>query len=133
MIHPLLTIIAKAGDACNFPPSSFFGFPRWYEYLPGVQALVDPSNPGSGTNCVPQLTNFNNIWLIAAAIISILLRIAALAAVGFIIYGGIGYITSQGDPESTGRAKGTIVNAMVGLAIAVMAAAIVTFIAGRFN
>jgi hypothetical protein len=129
----LLHFFAQAGDSCNFSGSSFFGFPRWYEYLPGVQALVDPANPSSGTNCVPQLTNFNNIWLIVAAIIGILLRVAALAAVAFVIYGGISYITSQGDPEPTARAKGTLVNALVGLAIAVMAAAIVTFIAGRFT
>lgn len=126
-------LFAKAGDACNFSGGGFFGLPRWYEYLPGVQAWVDPSNPSAGTSCVPQLSNFNNIWLIGAAIIGILLRIAAIAAVGFVIYGAITYITSQGDPDSTGRAKNTIVNALVGLAIAVMAAAIVAFIAGRFN
>lgn len=129
----LLNFFAAAGDNCNFGSStSFFGFPRWYEYLPGVQTLSDPSNPHSQLSCTPQLTNFANIWLILAAIIGILLRVAALAAVGFVIYGGISYITSQGDPEPTAKAKGTIVNALVGLAIAVMAAAIVTFVAGRF-
>jgi hypothetical protein len=134
MMNTLFFFAAQAGDNCDLSGhNGFFGFPRWYEYLPGVWSLTDPGNPHSGLNCSPQLTDLANIWLIAAAVIGILLRVAALAAVGFVIYGAIGYITSQGDPEPTARAKGTIVNAMVGLAIAVMAAAIVTFIAGRFT
>jgi hypothetical protein len=70
-----------------------------------------------------------DIWLIVAAIIEIALRIAAIVAVIFIIYGGFSYTTSQGDPEGTAKARGTIVNALIGLAVAVMAAAIVSFIA----
>ncbi len=130
----LLTLFAKAGDACNpAGGGSFFGFPHWYEYLPGAQVLTDPSNPGSQLACTPRLDDFSNIWLIVAAVIEILLRVAALVAVAFVIYGGISYITSQGEPDATGRAKGTIVNALVGLAVAVMAAAIVAFIAGNLK
>lgn len=103
-----------------------FGFPTWYAYLPGT------TDPNSGL-CSPKLTGLNSIWLIAAAVIEIMLRVAALVAVAFVIYGGIGYITSQGEPEATGKAKSTLVNALVGLAIAVMAAAIVTFIAGSIS
>ncbi len=99
---------------------SFLGFPKWYKYLPAV--------PGSYP-CSPQVTSLTDIWLIVAAIIEILLRISALLAVVFVIYGGFSYTTSQGDPEATGRAKNTLVNALVGLAIAVTATAIVSFIA----
>lgn len=99
--------------SCN---TDFFGFPTWYKYL---------SHP----NCQPQITSLNDIWLIVAAIIEIALRIAAIVAVVFIIYGGFNYTTSQGDPESTAKAKSTLVNALVGLAVAVMAAVIVSFIA----
>lgn len=95
---------------------AFLGFPTWYQYL-----------PGGGPQ--PQIQHLTDIWLIVAAIIEILLRVAAIVAVIFIIYGGFSYTTSQGDPEATGRAKGTLVNALVGLAVAVMAAAIVSFIA----
>ncbi|HVI60913.1 MAG TPA: hypothetical protein VM535_02010 [Candidatus Saccharimonadales bacterium] len=129
----LVTFFAGVGDSCNFPGGGFFGIPRWYEYLPGVLAFKDPANPGAGTICTPQLSDLTNTWLIAAAVIEILLRIAALVAVAFVIYGGFNYMTSQGEPDATGRAKGTVVNALIGLAIAVMAAAIVTFIAGRVN
>lgn len=104
--------------------SSFFGFPTWYEYLPGA---TDKQG-----HCAPTISGINDVWLIVAAVITILLRIAAMVAVAMIVYGAISYVTSQGEPDKTGQAKGTIVNALVGLALAVMAGVIVSFIAGGF-
>ena len=101
------------GSIYNF---AFLGFPTWYEYL---------NHP----NGHPQLQGLTDIWLIVAAVIEILLRVAAIVAVIFIIYGGFSYTTSQGDPEGTGRAKSTLVNSLIGLAVAVTAAAVVAFIA----
>ncbi len=106
--------------ACD-SKSSFLDFPTWYEYL---QCNSDNS---------PILNNINDIWLIVAAIIEILLRVAALVAVGIIIFAGVEYTTSQGEPEKTGRALKTIISAAIGLAICVLAAVIVSFIAGSFN
>jgi Type IV secretion system pilin len=103
----------------------FLFFPTWYKYLNGV-------NDANGL-CTPQISGINDIWLIVAAIVEILLRIAALAAVGFVIYGGFGYLTSQGEPDKTAKARSTIINAMVGLVIAISAAAIVNFIAGKIT
>lgn len=103
--------------ACH---TDFFGFPTWYKYL-DLQS------------CQPQIHSITDIWLIVAAIIEICLRVAAIVAVVFIIYGGFNYTTSQGDPEGTAKAKSTLVNALVGLALAVTAAAIVSFIAKSIN
>lgn len=102
--------------ACTKTSTSII-FPTWYEYL-------------SCTNSQPQLTNINDVWLIVAAVIEILLRVAALVAVGIIIYAGIQYSTSQGNPETTGKALNTLISAAAGLAICILAAVIVTFIAG---
>jgi hypothetical protein len=101
--------------------SNFLAFPNWDSYL-------QCSSNGS-----PQLTSLSDIWLILAAVIEILLRIATLAAVGVIIYAGIKYSTSQGNPEETGKALNTIISAAVGLVICIFAAVIVTFIAGSFH
>jgi hypothetical protein len=62
-----------------------------------------------------------------------LLRVAGMLAIVFIIYGGIRYITSQGEPETTKSARGTIINALIGLAITVAAAATIQFIANSFG
>jgi hypothetical protein len=103
----------------------FLFFPTWYKYLDGT--------PDANGLCTPKITGINDLWLIVAAIIEILLRVAALAAIGFIIYGGFEYLTSQGEPDKTTRARGTIINALVGLVIAISAAAIVNFIAGSIS
>ena len=50
-----------------------------------------------------------------------------------VIYGGIEFIMSQGEPDKANKARGTVINALIGLVIAVAAATLVTFIAGRFN
>ncbi len=110
------TMIFSVAAACK---GDFFGFPTWYTYL---QVTAPP-------DCAPQIQSLSDTWLIVAAIIEILLRVAAIVAVVFIIYAGFSYTTSQGDPEGTSKAKSTLVNALIGLAIAVMAAVIVSFIA----
>jgi len=120
LISNLLSYLAAAGSPCA--GGGFLGFPTWYEYLPGNQA---------GGGCVPALTSLSDIWLIVAAVIEILLRVAGILAVVFVIYGAISYITSQGEPDKTAKARDTIINALIGLAIAISSAALVAFIAGR--
>jgi hypothetical protein len=114
MLHSLLSIFATVGDKCDPSGGSFLAFPTWYRYLDGI---VDVNGKCSPT-------------IIVAAIIEILLRVAAIATVAAIIYGAFTYTTSQGEPEATAKAKNTLINALVGLAIAVLAASIISFIAG---
>ncbi|HLZ15299.1 MAG TPA: pilin [Candidatus Saccharimonadales bacterium] len=116
---------------CAVQGGDFLGFPKWYAYLPGQQTISgDPNIPPV---CTPAITQLSDIWLIVAAIIEIMLRIGALAAIGLIVYGGFQYMTSQGDPGKTKQARGTIINALIGLVISVSAATIVTFVAGQFK
>lgn len=120
--HSLIQYFAAGGPPCG--GGDFLVFPKWYKYLHSVPGV----NP-----CAPQITSLGDIWLIAAAVIEVLLRVAAIIAVIFVVYAGFSYTTSQGDPEATGRAKGTLVNALVGLAIAVTAAVLVAFLARSIN
>ena len=53
--------------------------------------------------------------------------IVGILAVIFIIIGGINYTVSQGDPSKVKKAKNTILYAIVGLIIALMAFAITNF------
>ena len=48
-----------------------------------------------------------------------------------IIIAGIKFMTSQGNPEALAKARNTIIYAAVGLAVAVGAFSIVTFVIGR--
>lgn len=111
---PILTLFAKS---CS-DPKLFSLLPTWYEYLPR-------------TNCAPALHSITDVWLIVAAITEILLRIATLAAIAFVIYGGILYATSQGGDQTT-QARNTIVNALIGLVLSISAGLIIAFLATRF-
>jgi ABC-type Fe3+ transport system permease subunit len=115
---------------CTPNGGAFLGFPTWYKYLPGV---TSPNGEGTASVCLPKLGALSDVWLIVAALIEILLRIAGLAAIIFVIYGGVQYITSQGEPDKAGRARHTILNALIGLVIAISSTIMVTFIAGRFK
>jgi ABC-type Fe3+ transport system permease subunit len=112
-----------AGASCG--GGGFLDFPTWYAYLSGTT-----TTPGG---CTPELTKLTDVWLVVAAVIEILLRLAAIAAVGIIIYAGIQYTTSSGNPNQTSRALNTIISAAVGLAICVLSALVVSFIAGSFH
>lgn len=54
--------------------------------------------------------------------------IMGVAAVIFIIYSAVGYLSSQGDPNKIKKASQSIAFAVVGLAIILLAAAITTFV-----
>lgn len=105
---------------------SFFSLPTWYRYLQPVEE--------DGVCRVPFSIMENGIFngdgmiLVILGIIDILIRLAALVAVGFVIYGGFKYMTSQGSPEGTKNAQSTILNAVIGLAVAILASAIVFFV-----
>jgi hypothetical protein len=101
--------------------TGFLGLPTWYEFL--------PTNADGG----PSFQSLTDIYLIIAAVIDILLRIGAIIAIVMVIYGGIEFITSSGNPDKASSARSTITNAIIGLAIAVSAATVVTYIAGRFT
>lgn len=120
----LLTLISHfGGAACS--NGNFFGFPSWYMYLPGTTDV--------NGNCVPQVTNINDVWLIVAAGLEILTRLAALVAVGYVVYSGFMYLTSQGEPDKTAHARMGLIAALVGLGISVTAAVVIGYIAGSIK
>lgn len=51
------------------------------------------------------------------SVIQVLVTIAGLVAAGFFVWGGVGYITSSGNPESLDRSKKTILYSAIGLAV----------------
>lgn len=122
----LLQLFAK--EDC--PTPGFFSLPTWYKYLEVKkdsvtnQCEVQFSLMNQGKNTF----NGNDILLVGLGVIDILIQLAALIAVGFVIYGGIRYITSQGSPDATKGAQNTILTALIGLAIAIIAAATVAFL-----
>lgn len=125
-----VSYFAAQGSA-NCPQQSFFSLPSWHKYLPedtDRSALTDQCEVEFSLTDSDGKFNGNSVLLVGLAIIDIVVRVAGLVSFGFIVYGGFRYITSQGSPENTKAALGTIINAVVGLVVALLAAAIVSFI-----
>jgi hypothetical protein len=61
-------------------------------------------------------------------IINTVLMIVGLISVAFLIYGGVQYTTSAGQAEKVKNAKNTIMYAIIGLVVSILAFAIVNFI-----
>lgn len=87
----------------------------------------------TGGGCQVEVNSIYDIRNLIGNGIEIALTIAAFVAIGFIIYGGIRYTISAGDASNIKKAKETIVNAVVGLIIAMLAFGIVRYITGGFN
>jgi hypothetical protein len=124
------TVGAEAqNDSCH-RTSGFLGFPTWYEYLDiGPKqndpcAIIGPKEDGdfSFRKALPR---------IALALVDIMLRVAGMVAVAYTIFGGFKYMTSQGEPDATKQAQGTVINALIGLAIAILATTIVSFVGSK--
>jgi hypothetical protein len=99
----------------------FFGIPTWYKYLPKK----------STTPCELDIQELGQVLLILLAVVEILTRLGAFLAVGYIIWGGIKFTMSQGEPDGIANARNTIINAVIGLILTVMATALITFIGQR--
>ncbi|MDO8511667.1 MAG: hypothetical protein Q7S57_00165 [bacterium] len=56
------------------------------------------------------------------------LGLVGVLALGFIVYGGFLYITAHGDDKQVTSAKGIIINAIIGIIVIGLAAALVNFI-----
>lgn len=60
--------------------------------------------------------------------LNLVLAATGIIAVGVMVYGGFVYLTSQGDPSKAKRGRDVILYGLVGLAVALLAFAIVTFV-----
>jgi hypothetical protein len=85
------------------------------------------------SSCAVQITSIDQIPIIIANIIEILLSIIAALAVVFVIYAGIQYITSSGDPGKTASAKATLTNAAVGVILSSAAYLLVDYLSRQFS
>lgn len=116
-------------DVCSV--KTFFGIPPWYKYLVSSGRMA--SNKVTGACELVGKLQWSDFTLIALALLDMALRLAGIVAVIFILYAGFQYVTSDGQPEKTKDAQTTIINALIGLTIAIFAAAVVSFIGNRIG
>ena len=88
-----------------------------------VSSGVDCAGSGSGT----PTTLFGDTGIFGK-IVNIMLFIVGAVAVIMLIIGGIRYVTSNGAQDQVTAAKNTIMYAIIGIIVAVLAYAIVNFV-----
>lgn len=105
------------------------------KYLPLAFVLLVPgvvlaANGGLVPAPAPAGTQPGNTDLVTAImnIVNAFLVLASVAAVIFLILGGVRYIASQGNEDQATMAKNTILYAVIGLVVIGLAAVIANFV-----
>lgn len=90
----------------------------------------------NGANCAASSSNATNLFNsggVFQTVSNVLIFIVGAVAVIMLIIGGLRYVISQGDKGNVESAKNTILYAVIGIVVAVMAYAIVNFVAGSLT
>ena len=85
-----------------------------------------------GGSFSPLCLNATDIGHLITNAINLLFVAAALLALAFLIFGGIKWLTSQGEKEGVTKARETIVASIVGLVIIFLSYVIVNFLLNLF-
>ena len=97
--------------------------------LAADSAFEDACSNSDSSLCQDQSTDIGDI---VKTIVNTLLYVLGAVCVIVIIIGGVFYVTSMGNASSVEKAKNTILYAVVGLVVALLAYAIVNFVIGKF-
>lgn len=95
---------------------------------PAFAATVDVLEKCDDESKVCKGTNKNSLFTLMGNVVDLLLIIIGIISVIMIIIGGIRYVTSAGDAGQTKQARDTVIYAVAGLVVAIMAFAIVNFV-----
>ena len=88
-----------------------------------AQTFVAPDlSPVAATN--------TNIRTFITNIGAFIMWIAGALALGYLIYGGILYITAGGDAEKATKGRTAIINAVIGIVVVLMALIIINWVRG---
>lgn len=115
----LVPAYASAAGRCEKPASAFDLIPRWYKYL---DSKLDAS-----CNFTEDF-KIGDIWKIGLAVVEMLLRLAGIIAFGYTVFGGFKFVLSRGNPQEAAKARQTIIDAIIGMAIAMLATLLVAFV-----
>lgn len=85
---------------------------------------VDPP-PGIITGVNADNATLTNIF-------NVVLALAGAVAVAFIVFGGIKFMLSKGEPNETKQARDTVLYAAIGIVVVVVAFMLVNFVIGKF-
>ena len=110
---------ASAAD-CD---GTFLTFRPWYYGLTDGSASC---NLKTDFDTKEKFTSF--VWAIVLNVLGDIFSAVGYLAIGFLIYGGYMYVLSRGDPGRIAKGKKTVIAAIAGLVICILASLIVNTI-----
>lgn len=113
--------------AAVYVVTALFFAPTSYAFNLGMQ---DGMNAAKGADQATDLFGATGIF---TTITNVLLFIIGAISVIMIIIGGLRYVISGGDASKVSAAKNTILYAVVGIVVALLAYAIINFVIGSFT
>lgn len=127
MANVVTVMPSEASAASGTCTSHFLGVKAWYDGLTGTNCdILSPTEKfGGGDDAVRKY-----VWTIALNITSMILGIVGYLAIGLVMWGGIQYITAQGDVSKAVRGKKTVTNSIIGLVIVMSASIISSTVSG---
>ena len=90
----------------------------------------------AGAQCAAPTGSADNLFAVGGIfqqISNTLIFLVGAIAVIMLIVGGLRYVTSNGEASSVKGAKDTITYAIVGIVVAILSFAVVSFVIGRFS
>ena len=112
-----IVISETSSAAC--PDGKIMTLKPWYDGLLDVDGSCAVRSPGDDANA-----QANFIWKIVLNIIEDLLQVVGYATTGYIMYGGFLIMTSNGSSDKVAHGRKTIMNAAIGLVVALSSIAL---------
>ena len=121
--------VAEAKDCSK--SDYVFGLPTWYRGLTTganceMKKISEKGEAGSVT-----IQTF--IWQVVGNVFDMIFRLAGVIAVGFIVWAGFQYMLALGNSGQLANAKTTLINAIIGLIITLLASGIINLAMGIFK
>jgi hypothetical protein len=111
---------------------SFAAVPAYASGCPSGNDVTS-ANPGDGAKCADTGQTTKSLPQIIKDIVNVVLFVLGALAVVMLIYGGVTYSISAGDSAKITKAKHTIMYAIIGLVVAILAYAIVGFVVNNIK
>lgn len=93
-----------------------------------VDVFTETCKNNSGDAVLCSKSDGSGVFTVIKQVIQVMLVVAGIIAVIMIIVGGIKYTTSNGDQAHVKSAKDTILYSVIGLVVAIISYAIVTYV-----
>lgn len=116
----LVAVLMMAGVAITVPQRAFAD-------------CASGTDIRSGIDCASQQQKTQSVSGGIKTAVNTLLFVVGIAAVIVIIVSGLRFITAGGNPQSVSSARDSILYAVIGLVVAILAYAIVNFVLGQFG